>query len=71
MIVADPPPLPSWTQVAAHIEGVPDEILQPKKLYAAQSRLPEYEEWVARLRTERRAYLEGFAGIDPAIVQAV
>jgi phosphoenolpyruvate carboxykinase (ATP) len=58
-------------EVAARIEGVPDEILQPKKLYAAQGRLPEYEEWVTRLRAERRAYLEGFAGIDPAIVQAV
>jgi phosphoenolpyruvate carboxykinase (ATP) len=58
-------------EVAARIEGVPDEILQPKKLYAAQGRVPEYEEWVTRLRAERRAYLEGFAGIDPAIVQAV
>ena len=58
-------------EVAARIEGVPDEILQPRKLYAAQDRLAEYEEWVKRLREERRAYLEGFAGIDPAIVQAV
>jgi phosphoenolpyruvate carboxykinase (ATP) len=58
-------------EVAARIEGVPDEILQPKKLYAAQDRLAEYQEWVTRLRAERRSYLEGFAGIDPAIVQAV
>jgi phosphoenolpyruvate carboxykinase (ATP) len=58
-------------EVAARIEGVPDEILQPRKLYEAQDRLAEYEEWVKRLRAERRAYLEGFAGIDPAIVQAV
>jgi phosphoenolpyruvate carboxykinase (ATP) len=58
-------------QVARRIEGVPDEILQPRKLYEAQGRLPEYQEWVKRLREERRAYLEGFPGIDPAIVQAV
>jgi len=58
-------------EVATRIEGVPDEILQPRKLYEAQGRLAEYEEWVKRLRVERRAYLEGFAGIDPAIVQAV
>ena len=58
-------------QVAQRIEGVPDEILQPKKLYEAQGRLAEYQDWVKRLRAERRAYLEGFPGIDPAIVQAV
>jgi phosphoenolpyruvate carboxykinase (ATP) len=58
-------------QVARRIEGVPDEILQPRKLYEAQGRLPEYQEWVKRLREERRAYLEGFPGIDPSIVQAV
>jgi phosphoenolpyruvate carboxykinase (ATP) len=57
--------------VATRIEGVPDEIIQPKKLYAAQGRLAEYDEIVKRLREERRAYLEGFPGIDPAIVRAV
>jgi phosphoenolpyruvate carboxykinase (ATP) len=58
-------------QVAAKIEGVPDEILQPRKLYEQQGRLAEYQDWVKRLREERRAYLEGFTGIDPRIVQAV
>lgn len=57
--------------VAQEIAGVPAEILQPRKLYEAQGRLAEYEEWVKRLRSERRAYLEGFAGIDPEIVKAV
>jgi len=57
--------------VATKIEGVPDEILQPRKLYEAQGRQAEYQDWVKRLREERRAYLEGFPGIDPAIVQAV
>jgi phosphoenolpyruvate carboxykinase (ATP) len=58
-------------QVATAIPGVPDEILQPKKLYEVQGRLAEYQEWVKRLREERRAYLEGFPGIDPAIIKAV
>ena len=58
-------------EVATKIEGVPDEILQPRKLYEAQGRLAEYQDWVKRLREERRAYLEGFAGIDPEIVKAV
>jgi phosphoenolpyruvate carboxykinase (ATP) len=57
--------------VAKEIPGVPAEILQPRKLYEAQGRLAEYDEWVKRLRSERRAYLEGFAGIDPEIVKAV
>ncbi len=58
-------------EVAMRIAGVPDEILQPRKLYETQGRLAEYQDWVKRLREERRAYLEGFQGIDPAIVQAV
>ncbi len=58
-------------EVAKAIPGVPDEILHPKKLYAAQGRTAEYDEWVKRLREERRAYLAGFPGIDPAIVAAV
>jgi len=57
--------------VAKEIAGVPAEILQPKRLYEAQGRLAEYQEWVTRLRSERRAYLEGFPGIDPEIVKAV
>jgi phosphoenolpyruvate carboxykinase (ATP) len=58
-------------EVAQAIDGVPAEILHPRKLYESQGRLAEYEEWVKRLREERRAYLQGFPGIDPAIVEAV
>lgn len=58
-------------EVAKEIPGVPLEILQPRTLYAAQGRLDEYDSWVKRLREERRAYLEGFAGIAPEIVKAV
>jgi len=58
-------------QVATAIEGVPAEILQPRKLYEAQGRLAEYQEIAQRLREERRAYLAGFPGIAPEIVAAV
>jgi phosphoenolpyruvate carboxykinase (ATP) len=58
-------------EVAKAIPGVPDEILHPKALYESQGRRAEYDEWVKRLREERRAYLAGFPGIDPAIVEAV
>ena len=57
--------------IAREIPGVPKEILEPRKLYEAQGRLAEYDEAVKRLRSERRAYLEGFPGIDPEIVKAV
>ena len=57
--------------IAKEIKGVPAEILNPKMLYEAQGRRAEYDEWVTRLRAERRAYLEGFVGIDPEIVKAV
>jgi len=58
-------------EIAREIAGVPAEILNPKRLYEAQGRLAEYGDCVTRLRSERRAYLEGFAGIDPEIVRAV
>jgi phosphoenolpyruvate carboxykinase (ATP) len=58
-------------QVATAIEGVPAEILQPRKLYEAQGRLAEYQEIAQRLREERRAYLAGFPGIATEIVAAV
>jgi phosphoenolpyruvate carboxykinase (ATP) len=57
--------------IAKEIPGVPAEILNPKLLYQAQGRMAEYTDWVTRLRADRRAYLEGFAGIDPEIVKAV
>jgi phosphoenolpyruvate carboxykinase (ATP) len=57
--------------VATALAGVPAEILRPRILYAAQDRLPEYEQIARTLREERRAYLAGFAGIAPEIVAAV
>jgi len=58
-------------EVARAIPGVPEEILQPRKLYESQGRGEEYREWVRRLREERRTYLEQFPGIDPEIVRSV
>lgn len=69
----------SWTadpdfgyEVATSVPGLDDEeILQPKKLYERQGRSEEYAARVERLKTERAAYLQGFPGLDEAIVKSV
>jgi phosphoenolpyruvate carboxykinase (ATP) len=58
-------------EVAKAVPGVPVEILRPRLLYERHGRLAEYDALVQQLRTERRAYLEGFTGIDPAILAAL
>jgi phosphoenolpyruvate carboxykinase (ATP) len=56
-------------EVAVSIPGIDDdELLQPRKLYERQGRLDEYQAVVASLKEQRRAYLAGFASLDPAIV---
>ncbi|HEY8490147.1 MAG TPA: phosphoenolpyruvate carboxykinase (ATP), partial [Dehalococcoidia bacterium] len=60
-------------QVAAHVPGFPEEdadLLQPLRRYRAQGREGEYRDLVARLKADRRAALERFPGLDPAILQA-
>ncbi|MEX2620686.1 MAG: phosphoenolpyruvate carboxykinase (ATP) [Egibacteraceae bacterium] len=58
--------------VAADVPSFPDpEILQPRRLYQAQGRSEEYEDLVRTLKQERRAYLAGHAGLDPAVVDAL
>jgi phosphoenolpyruvate carboxykinase (ATP) len=56
-------------------ETVPDfddvELLRPRRLYERQGRLQEYRGIVDRLKAERVAHLEGFAGLSPEIVKAV
>jgi phosphoenolpyruvate carboxykinase (ATP) len=56
-------------------EAVPElddaELLQPRRLYEQQGRLPEYREIVDRLKAERVAHLEGFPELTPQIVKAV
>ncbi|MGO8685830.1 MAG: phosphoenolpyruvate carboxykinase [Candidatus Dormibacteria bacterium] len=58
-------------EVAASVPGVDDaEILQPRRLYEREGRVDEYRHLVDQLRLDRRAYLERWTGLDPAIVAA-
>lgn len=57
-------------QNAALLELVPAEILQPRRLYERTGRMDEYRSWVARMKAERRAFLESF-DVAPAIIAAV
>lgn len=58
--------------VATSIPGFDDpDLLQPRRLYASQGRMDEYNEIVARLRVERRDYLDRFASLDPRILASV
>lgn len=56
-------------EVATSIPGFDDEeLLQPRKLYARQGREDEYNQIVARLKTDRAAYLAGYENLDPRVV---
>ena len=53
-------------QVATNVPGIDAKdigILQPRRLYAEQGRTDEYDKIVARLREERREYLESYPGL--------
>ena len=52
------------------IEKVPVEILRPRLFFERQRRGNEYDAWVAKMKSERRAFLEGY-DVDPAIIAAV
>ena len=61
-------------EVATSVPDLPDgdsDLLQPRRLYAAQGRGDEYRKWVERLRGERREFLAGFPETDQAIVDSV
>ena len=59
-------------EIAKAIPGVDDaEILQPRRLYARQDRVGEYEAMVDRMKRERREYLASFPGLDEAIVKSI
>lgn len=47
-----------------------DDLLRPRRLYERQGRGDEYERIVTQLIAERRDYLEGFANLDPRIIDA-
>jgi phosphoenolpyruvate carboxykinase (ATP) len=56
-------------EVAVRVPGIEDtELLQPRRLYDRTGRSDEYAAIVARLRADRRAYLEGFRALDPRVL---
>ena len=52
------------------LEKVPSEVLRPSVFFAKQKRMNEYQAWVAKMKSERTAFLEGYA-VDPKIIAAV
>lgn len=59
-------------EVAVQVPGVDNiEILQPRRLYERQGRLEEYRAAVERLKLDRRAYLDGWKGLRPEIIEAL
>ncbi len=55
---------------AALLERVPAEILEPRRFFERTGRMGLYRDWVARMKRERRAFLERF-GVGDDIVAAV
>jgi phosphoenolpyruvate carboxykinase (ATP) len=59
-------------EVASALPGIDDlELLQPRRLYQRTDRADEYLTWVERLRRERVAFLERYAGLQAEIVDAI
>jgi phosphoenolpyruvate carboxykinase (ATP) len=59
-------------EIAAAVPGLDDvELLQPRRLYERQGRLDEYATIVERLKAERKAYLEGYTGLDPSVAPSI
>ncbi len=57
-------------QVATMVPGIDASdfgILQPRRLYEEQGRKDEYDKHVARIRAERREYLESYPGLREEI----
>ncbi len=69
----------SWTRdddfgylVAESVPRLDDpELLQPRRLYERQGRMPEYRDFVERLKADRVARLEEFPELTPEIRKAV
>ncbi len=58
-------------QVGTRVPGLDDlELLQPRRLYEAQGRMPEYRDLIERFKAERRAHLERFPHLSADIVAA-
>ena len=59
-------------EVAAAIPGVDDlEVLQPRRLYARQGRTDEHAAMVARLKRERKDFLNSFPRLDESLVKSL
>jgi phosphoenolpyruvate carboxykinase (ATP) len=54
---------------AALLERVPLAILDPRAWYCSEGREAEYTAWVAKMKADRREFLEGY-GVDAAIIAA-
>jgi phosphoenolpyruvate carboxykinase (ATP) len=69
----------SWTgdgdfsyEIASDVPGFDDvELLQPRRLYERQGRMDEYNQMVARLKSERTDRLREFPELSDQIVNAV
>ena len=60
--------------VARHVPGIDKadlDLLQPRRLYAAQGREAEYNERVGRVKAERAEYLAGYASLSAEIIESV
>jgi phosphoenolpyruvate carboxykinase (ATP) len=58
--------------VASSVPAFDDpELLSPRRLYERQGRRVEYEDLVARLKAERRLYMEQHAGLAQAVIEAL
>lgn len=62
-------PDPDAKANAALCTAVPAEILEPRRYFAANGRTAQYQTWVARMKQERRTFLEKF-GVEARIVAA-
>src|ERR671931_571065 len=59
-------------QVASAVPGIDDpDVLQPRRLYAEQGRIDEYEAHVDRLKSERAEFLGDFPSLSDEILAAV
>src|SRR4249919_3579706 len=61
-------------RIARHVPGIDEadlDLLQPRRLYAAQGREAEYSDRVQRVKAERAEYLAGYASLSADIVESV
>ncbi len=61
---------PDAPENAELLKKVPAEILEPRRFFEKEGRLDEYNAWVAKMKEERRAFLEKF-NLEPEIMEAV